>query len=154
MLRGPDSIKGLTLIEIIFVVMLLGIITIIAIPRFRSDFSTKQRVKSEAQEIASNIRYTRRLAVTDIDATRYIIRFFYATNEYGIYRNSVNIANLVDDFIPIPPEITASGERRIRYYPQGNCDLMDSGVIDISAGGHSYTITVQTATGRVRVIEN
>ncbi len=154
MFRGAGGGKGLTFIEVIFVIVLLGIISAVVIPRFRPDFQTKQRVKSEAQKIVANIRYARRLAITDIDATRYIVRFYYGSNNYGIYRNRVRAANLVGSLIPIPPEITASGERRIRYYKQGNCDLRDNGVISISAGGHNYSITIQTATGRVLLSEN
>ncbi len=154
MFRTDCGRKGITLIEIIMVIVIVGIIASVAVPRFRPDFSTKQLVKSEAQKIVTNIRYARSLAVTDIDATRYIVRFYYNSNNYGIYRNQVRAADLIGSIIPIPPEITASGERRIRFYRQGNCDLRDSGIIDISAGGHNYVITVQTATGRVRLREN
>ncbi len=152
--RGRAGKKGFTLIEIIFVVVLLGIIAAVTIPRFSVDFNTKQRIKSEAQKIVANIRYTRRLAITDIDSTRYIVRFYYGSDNYGIYRNTVNPANLIGDLIPIPPELNASGETRIRFYNQGNCDLQAGGVIDINSGGFSYSITVQTATGKVRLIEN
>lgn len=154
MFRGQGGRRGLTFIEVIFIIALLGIISAVVIPRFRPDFKTKQRVKSEAQEIVANIRYARRLAVTDIDATTYIVRFYYSSSNYGIYRNSVDAANLVGELIPIPPEITASGETEISFYKEGNSTLAGGGVIDISAGGNSYSITIQTATGRVRLIEN
>ena len=154
MLRVRGARKGLTFIEVIFVIALLGIISAVVIPRFRVDFQTKQRVKSEAQKIVANIRYARTLAITDIDATRYIVRFYYNNNNYGIYRDDEIPSNLVGDLIPIPPELNASGERRIRCYKEGNCDLRDSGVITLGAGGHNYSITIQTATGKVLLSES
>jgi prepilin-type N-terminal cleavage/methylation domain-containing protein len=154
MLKGPGSKKGFTFIEVLFVIVILGIMSAVVIPRLRLDFSTKQRVKSEVQKIVSNIRYTRKLAITEIDATSYIVRFYYGSNNYGIYRDNVNPANLVRDLIPIPPELNASGETEITFYRQGNCTFLSSGVIDISAAGGNFSITVQTATGRVRMNEN
>src|SRR4030067_3077477 len=99
MLRVRGARKGLTFIEVIFVIALLGIISAVVVPRFRVDFQTKQRVKSEAQKIVATIRYARTLAITDIDATRYIVRFYYNNNNYGIYRDDEIPSNLVGDLI-------------------------------------------------------
>ena len=154
MLRGPDSRKGLTLIEIISVIVLLGILTAVAVPRFRSDFSSKQRLKSEAQKIAVHIRYARNLAITDKNAARYIIRFNYDANNYGIYLGSVAPANLSGSLISIPSTVTASGETEIIFFNQGNCTFTGNGEINVRAGENNYKITVKSATGRVRVNES
>lgn len=78
--------KAFSLIELIFVIVAVGIIAIVAIPKFKRD-----NLQEAADQILSHIRYTQQLAMLDNkfdpnDSTWYKARwqiFFSNTNETG-----------------------------------------------------------------------
>lgn len=145
--------KGFTLIEVIVVVILVAVMAAVALPHYRVDYTTKVRMKNAVLQIVSDIRYTRRLAVTDIDANRYIIRFYFADHTYGIYRNSISQANLIGELNTIPSEITPSGQRRYNFFQLGNANYSGSGILTLTGPSYTYTISVIKATGKVTITE-
>lgn len=57
------SQKGITLIEILAVVVVMGILTLLAVPSL-SKFTRDMKMKSSARAVASNLRLARSLAIT------------------------------------------------------------------------------------------
>ena len=67
---------GYTLIEVLFTVVLLAIIAGVALPRVGYEFTTKMKVKTTAQKLVVDLRYTRRLAITNHDTYRLSTKLF------------------------------------------------------------------------------
>ena len=104
-----------TMLELVFVIIVIGILAVLAMPSFNSN-----QLEQAAEQVASHIRYTQHLAMTDdkydpTDATwyreRWQIRFrrLMSENGYVIFSDSVNTQRNADNAeIAIDP---LSGER-------------------------------------------
>lgn len=90
--------KAFTMIEIVFVIIIIGIITAIAIPKLNND-----NLQTAADQVISHIRYTQHLAMQDdkfnINDTqwfkgRWTIRFYKDLSFTGSYIPTKNYSNI------------------------------------------------------------
>lgn len=141
--------KGVTLVELLIVVVLIGVMTFVAVPRMGFSLITGSKAQTNAQKIAAAIRYARSLAIADA-----------ATNNQGFSLNMTGspytgfqIVNLktsdVNETGSIASGVSCTGANDFRFGPLGN-RLLDSDSLTVSAGGKTYTITVVSATGMVK----
>ncbi|MGQ9570330.1 MAG: pilus assembly FimT family protein [Thermodesulfovibrionales bacterium] len=81
--RNPYQKSGVTLLEVIIVIAIIGILTVLGIPEI-SRFSADYRVRSSATELMQNMRIARAMAIKenrrylivfDIENQRYLIGF-------------------------------------------------------------------------------
>lgn len=141
--------KGFTLVEAMIVIALLGIVTAIALPRYGSGTITRFRLENEARRIQSDLRLTRRLAITN--GADYILKVYPAANEYKIYAGSIADVNQVGEARTIKPEITASGDDEFTFESLGNADAASGTILSLTTGSQQYDVTVTIATGRVSI---
>jgi Tfp pilus assembly protein FimT len=142
-----------SLIEMITVVLILGALTFIAIPRFNFTGLHRKQASAVAKKIATDLRRTRTLAIS-----------YAANNTKGYYLQMVGSSpytsyNIVDanskatvSTLNIDSPISCKGGSIFRFGPLGNL-LADSnsGPITISSSeGATYSITVVSATGIVQ----
>ena len=141
--------KGFTLVELLIVVILIGVMTFVAVPRMGFSLITGSKAQTNAQKIAAAIRYTRSLAIANA-----------ATNQQGFSLNMtgspysgfeiVNLATSdVNEIGSIDQSVSCTGADVFSFGPLGNRQI-DSDSLTVSAGGKTYTITVVSATGMVR----
>ena len=57
--------KAVTLVELILIVMLVGIFAVIAVPRLNIAAISKQKADYLAKKIVTDLRRTRRMAISD-----------------------------------------------------------------------------------------
>ena len=57
--------KAVTLVELLIVVLIIGVMTFIAVPRMGFSIITGGKAQTTAQKIAAAIRYTRSLAIAN-----------------------------------------------------------------------------------------
>lgn len=62
-MKQKNSSSGMTLIELMIVVAIMGIIAALAVPKFK-DLITKNRVKTIAESLYTDLQYARSLAIT------------------------------------------------------------------------------------------
>ena len=95
--------KAFSLMELVFVIIIIGILAVLAMPNF-----DRQPLEEAAEQVASHIRYTQHLAMIDDkydinDATwyreRWQIRFRYLNPEYGyvIFADTNQLKNANDN---------------------------------------------------------
>ena len=153
----PKKDRAFGLVELIIVVMWLGILAAIAVPRLNRAAISKNKAQTTARKIVTDLRLTRRLAISDA-----------ATNTVGFRLRMVNpsphqtyeIVNL-DTFetlaahtIDSDVTVTSPTGQDFKFGPLGELKTGSGTQVVITAEGKSFTITIIQATGTVKCVEN
>ena len=139
-----------SLIEMIVVVLILGAMTFIAIPRLSFSGVHKKQAHTIAKRIVTDLRRTRTMAITGAatNPTGYSLRMT-GSAPYSGYR-IINDANSVTmDTLTIDQHTSSSGGPNFLFGPLGNLRTGSSTQLTVSAEGTTYTITVISGTGIV-----
>ncbi len=144
-------------VELIIIVSFLGIFAVIALPRFNYAILSKQKAGTVARKIVTDLRLTRRLAISDAANNT---QGFELKMVGSIPYNSYEIEN-VDTKATISSHVLDSSlgiscptGTRFIYGPLGNLENGSATAMIISAGGRSFTITINSATGTIKCVEN
>lgn len=145
--------KAFTLVEVLVVVVILGAMAVIAVPRLSVAVLARGKAEVAARKIVADLRLTRQLAISNA-----------ATNSKGFELDMVGLApyetydikdrknNTVTASHAIDPAVTCTGASRFRFGPLG--DLQDHFIygtwLTLSAEGRTLTVTVVPATGMVK----
>ena len=142
--------QGYSFTELILVVLILGVMAMISIPRLPFAAVRITRADSVARQMVTDLRRTRSLAIRDA-----------ATNTSG-YRMSVtreqySIRNLSTDEIlethVLPGSVTASGGT-FSFGPLGNLVTGSDSTMTVTSDGHVFTLNLSAATGSVQWTES
>jgi len=140
--------RGYTLIELVFVIVVIMLVAMVAIPRMGLPFTVKMKVYTASRKLVSNLRYTRRLAITNNE--NYRLNVDSSTNEYEIYDSGdAQVGNTET----IDSSITVSADKDFIFEAFGNADAASDTSISLTADGNQYDVTVTVATGRVKMEE-
>jgi len=142
-IKKVNFLTGFTLTEVILTILIVGILAAVSLPRLGGrDFFIQLKARTEAHQIAADIRYARQLAITY--SKDCAIQFDFNNRTYDIILGGTSI----DREFPkdVPPEITLSGTNQFTFQRLGNAT---PGSIMCSSGGNSYSIAVESITGAV-----
>ena len=140
-----------TLVELIIIVVILGALAFIAIPRLRFAALYRKQADTVARKIVTDLRRTRQLAISNA-----------ATDPNGFALNRTGLTYQIVDGngTPIPngtfsidPKIACSGGTNFQFGPLGNLTGSDS-QLAVSADGKIFTISITPATGMIQCTEN
>lgn len=142
-------IRGLTLIEILVVLMIMGVVAAIALPMVMGTSNAEMR--TAARQLASGLRLARSEAVSQRRETFLVIdlagRRFKVdrdAREYPLPKNvELKLYTAQKDLVD---EKTGS----IRFYPDGGSN---GGRITLGAGERKYEVDVDWLTGRVAILD-
>ncbi len=161
--KYDSKFSGFTLTEVIIVLVLIGILSVFAVPRIY-DHYTERKTKSAATQIATDIRFVQSLAITEHDstwiefddnqhvytlysgeteATRTIVQY---SSGAGAYIRTLNTGEFRNVTIT---GLTIGSDKSIAFDRFGNTN--DSGSITLN---NSVSITVSLGTGMVLIVEN
>ena len=150
-----SKVSGYSFAEIVIIVLIVGVLTAIAVPRI--GFSTVFRCRAEtaALKITTDLRRTRRLAISDAAGnSRGFQLKMNGISPYSSYE-IVSLDSLSSvDFHIIDNGVSCTGDSDFRFGPLGNLLSSGDSQIVISSAEKSYTISVIPATGLVKCQEN
>ncbi len=147
LVRGSGA-GGFTLFELIIVLVLVGILSIVAMPVFLDE---GPRVTPAAEQIAGEIRYAQALAMTHGES----YSFNVSGNSYSISKASGGTVPLSNgdasgSFDGLSLSIDGGGSGSVTFSSLfGRAD--GAHTVQVSGGGASVSVSVSAETGYVRV---
>ena len=137
--------RGFTLLELLVVMVLIGLIGGIAVPRLSNAFLGPS-VRAAALEVAAGLRGARSLAVTTGAAT--LFRYDPRSRRMTV-ADRVQGDPLADNLeVTFGNPDTGQAFPGVAFFPDGSSS---GGRVNLSSGGQSYVVTVDWLTGRSTV---
>jgi type II secretory pathway pseudopilin PulG len=146
--------KGHTLAELLVIVLIVGVLASVAIPRFSLGTGGRREAEMEARKIITDLRRTRSLAI--LHAATHPKGFALEIRHQGT-STQCEILDL-DDSTVIDSRRVAKGVRctgATRFSFGGLGALTGSGPasLEVSASGTTFELAVVPSTGSVRCVE-
>ena len=145
-----NGIRGLTLLELLIVLVLIGLMTGVAIPIFGGGVSTTE-LKSAAREMAAGLRTARAQAVAEraesvleIDVAAHSFRVPPSARVHAIS------PQIELKLFTAQRDIVSDRIGAIRFYPDGGST---GGRVTLAAGERKYDVDVDWLTGRIDILE-
>lgn len=133
--------SGYTLIELVLIIVIIGIMAAIAIPRFTN---VKKLSYVTARELVSDLRDTRSLAINK--GVVHYLEFFESNTKYRIIDTSDG-SQVGDDQL-IPDEVICTPDDTIISFNYlGTCTNGDNS-ITLVGEGETHTVNIVGFTGR------
>lgn len=144
-----------SLVELVIIVMFLGIIAAIAVPRLNFSATSKQQADTIARKIVTDLRRTRRVAISNAaDNTAGFALNMTGSSPYSGYEiENLKTSEMVDSHT-IDADISCTGGATFQFGPLGNLKTGSDTQLTVSASGKTFTITITLATGMVQCTEN
>lgn len=138
------SKHGLTLMEVLMVIVLLGIFALIAIPRFAN---FKKLSYTTARQIVGDLRNTRSLAINT--GITHQLKLFPAGGPYTEYKIFDNSNSQIGDTQTIPNDVICTATTdTFSFNYLGSCNKGTDGSITLIGEGETYSIQIIGITGR------
>lgn len=148
------STRAFSLIEMMMVLLFMGILASIAIPRINFATLTKQKVDTVARKIVTDLRRTRRLAISNAatNSSGYVL-YMVGSAPYSSYEIRNRLDSSTVDTHSIPSDIITGGGILFRFGPLGNLLAGSSTGLKVAGEGRGFVIAVVPATGIVKCSE-
>jgi len=145
---------GHSLSEIVVVVLIIGVLACVAVPRLQWGAVDRTNADVVARKLATDIRRARATAL--LEAAQHPSGFAAVmTGPAGQY-TGYQIVNLQDSTVveshEIPASVRCTGGGRFAFGPLGNLTDGSDTTLQVSAGGKVCTITIVRATGTVKCV--
>jgi Tfp pilus assembly protein FimT len=146
--------KGFSLVEALMVVLFIGVITVIAVPRLNLAVISKCKAEATAKKIVIDLRRVRGLAISNAvnNSQGFSLRLLGSGPYTGYEIINLDTVAAVDSHT-IDQDVTVSGtSNEFDFGPLGNLTSTYT-QITVSAEGKSFTITIIRATGTIKCVE-
>jgi Tfp pilus assembly protein FimT len=149
--------KAFTFAELSLIVLLLAVMAYIAVPRMQFAGLYRQQADTVARNLVTDLRLTRTLAISYAASNVEGYGLSMTGTAPGPY-TGYEIINLdTSDIVnscTIDSKMTCTGGNDFQFGPLGNLLDGSDSQLSVSAYGRSFTITVVTATGAVKCVED
>jgi len=148
-LRTPNS-KGMTLIEIIAIMIIVGILAAFVMPKIDFNISTTASADGAAYMVASDIRYAQEFAM----ANRVSKSVTFSSTVHPTYYEFSPTSGL-DPSGLLPSGVTISNNSTnpyiVTFNSLGEPIVGGAGWVEVTGGGRTKRITVENYTGKVNI---
>ncbi len=161
-MRSVRNSRGITLVELMTIVVLIGIIAAMAMPEFGATMS-RLKFRNSARQMLSKLRLARSNAISN--KQQFGVHFDQSTRTMTVFQDNINPAafrfetgdsavsvdTLPEDFVAIYP---AFGGSDVVYRPNGSASATGN-ILFIAYTGCEYVnfgiIQVLASTGRTKI---
>ena len=146
---------GYSLIELVVIVVFLGIIAAIAVPRLNFSAVSKQKADTLARKIITDLRRTRSLAISDAasNTAGFALNMTGGEPYSGYEIENLDTSETVDSHT-IDSNINCIGGTMFQFGPLGNLKVGSDTQLTVSASAKTFTITITAATGLIKCTKN
>lgn len=144
--------KGITLIEIVFVLLIFSIISLLILPKIH--LVERYQLKSQAQTLAADLRNAQKLAISKNSS--YYFTMMINDNGYNIRKDSMSLGIEKRVYLPKNIKFGEGSKDTIKYTPKGTLGGANgppAGTIILTSKNYEVKITVIPATGKVKVYD-
>lgn len=148
-------LRGHTLAELLVVVLIIGVLTCVAVPRLPFRARDRQQAEGEARKIVIGLRRTRSLAI--LHAATHPKGYAFEIRRQGLATSLVVLD--LDNSAVVDSQTLAAGVRcqgDLRFSFNGLGALKESGQasLDVSLSDRTFRITVTPGTGAVQCVQS
>lgn len=152
--RRTLNSKGFTLIEVIGILMIVGILAIVLMPRIDFGLSTTASVEGAAYMVASDIRYVQECAMANRVSKS--ISFTSGQNSYN-FPATVPSTSSLDPSGRLPAGINTSDTLTVTFNSLGEPTSIPAVApyyvsVRVSDGGTTKTVRIWCFTGKVEIL--
>ena len=140
--------SGMTLIEVIMVMVIIGILCAVVIPKIGFTISSSASVDGGAYMIASDIRYVQECAMAN-RVTKSVV-FTSGQSIYTFPATTPSTSGL-DPSGRLPSGVTIATTITFTFNSLGEPTAGGGSSVTVSGGGQTRTITVLNYTGKVNI---
>lgn len=157
---GTARRAGVTLIDLVITILVIGILSAVALPRF-VDAVDRLRTEAVARRIASDLNYARRMA---IQSSRTVTVTFVASPagyqmagvvhpDHPSQSYAVGLADLDSTVALKTFQFNGGGSLSFNTYgrPLVGVAALVTGTVEVSSGNRVFTVVVDPATGESSV---
>ena len=142
--------RGVTLLELLIVLMLMGLIAALVIPTFGSGASTTE-LKSAARQLAAGLRAARSQAIAQRAESFLVLdlpaRAFSVPPDAEVHR----LPDRVElKLFTAQKDLVSEQVGAIRFFPDGGSN---GGRITVASGGRKFDVDIDWLTGRVAILD-
>jgi Tfp pilus assembly protein FimT len=137
-----------TLTELVVVVMILGVLAIIALPRLQFRAVRQKKLAGTAHKLMADMRRARSMALRDASTNNKGFEVQRIGSPWTGYQIDDLDSHATLDTVTFDASITVTGDNKYDFGPLGNLTVGGS-AIDLSVDGDSFQITFVAATGAV-----
>ncbi len=136
--------SGMTLVEVILVMVIVGILSAVVIPRLDVSTTSRASVEGAAFMVASGIRYAQEFAMANRISKSII--FIAGSDGY-----TFNPTNNLDPSGRLPSGVMIKSTVTITFNSLGEPTAGGGGTVSISGGRQTKTIRIVDYTGKVNI---
>ena len=132
--RVPENRVGFTLVELVFVILLIAILAGFSVPLFRSTFS-ELKLKDTAFNLAKIVNYAQEMAI--LERVSYKLNFNLAEGKFWLSRCAAfglpacrRFGGKYGKTFRLPRGLHFSAGEGISFYPDGRSDTAEIKIVD------------------------
>lgn len=151
-MRKPNAY---TFVELIIILLFLGALAVIAVPKLNFSAIFKQQADCLARKIVTDLRRTRSLAISDAASNTdgFALNMTGSSPYTGYEIVKLDTEETVDSHT-IDSDVSCTGGDEFQFGPLGNLLSGSDTQLTVSASPKTFTITITSATGMVKCAEN
>jgi type II secretory pathway pseudopilin PulG len=142
-----------TLIEAMIIVLILGTLAFIAIPRLHFSVLYRKQADATARKIVTDMRRVRLLAITNAANNSDGFALIRSDSTFKIEDLS-DSSTVLNSTFTVDSSISCSGGTNFQFGPLGNLKAGSDSTLTVFSEGKNFIITIIAATGSIQCTED